>query len=69
MIPLPNPSEAVYAAAQPYNGKALGERSVSSQGKAASWMRPVSHWCPNPMGQSAAIPPLQCPLPVPLALR
>ena len=45
----PNPDEAVYAAAQPYPGKELGQRCVCTQRKAASWMRPVRHWCSVPV--------------------
>jgi hypothetical protein len=45
------PYEAVYAAAQPYPGKELGQRCVCTQRKAASWMRPVSQWCAVPVDE------------------
>ena len=47
----PNSYEAVYAAAQPYPGKDLGQRCVCTQRKAASWMRPVRHWCAVPVDE------------------
>jgi hypothetical protein len=43
------PYEAVYAAAQPENGKAWGARGVETQWQAARWRRPVRHGGPVPV--------------------